>query len=115
VLTWRSNDRWHARRRAPDGTLGPAKIITPALVYDSDVAIDSHGNVVFAWTIPAPEKPRVFVRTEVAAGTLSPTRALSLAGYRAGFADVAMTPLGDSAVSWQEGSDGFAIQAAFGP
>jgi hypothetical protein len=115
VVTWRSTDKWHARKRAPDGTLGPAKIITPALVYDSDVAIDSHGNVVYAWTIPAPDKTRVFVRTEDAGGTLSPTRPLSLAGYNAGFADVAMTPSGDSAVSWQEGNGGFAVQASFGP
>jgi hypothetical protein len=70
---------------------------------------------VFAWNVPVGGKTRVFVRTEDAGGTLSPTRVLSLAGYNAGGPDVAVTPAGDAAVGWQEGSSGFAIQAAFGP
>lgn len=115
VVTWRSDDKWHARRRAPDGTLGPTKTVTPALVYDSDVAIDSHGNAVYAWIVPQGGKTRVFVRTQDAGGTFGPTSALSLAGYNAGFADAAMNPAGDAAVSWQAGNGGFAVQAAFGP
>jgi hypothetical protein len=115
VVTWRSDEKWHARRRAPDGTLGPTKTVTPALVYDSDVALDSHGNAVYAWTIPQGGKTRLFARTQNAAGIFGPTSALSLAGYNAGFADVAMNPAGDAAVSWQAGNSGFAIQASFGP
>lgn len=115
VIAWRTNDAWRARTRAPGGALGATKTITAASVRDSDLGIDSQGNIVFAWTVWTSSKTRVFARTESAGGALSPTRALSLAGYNAYFPDVAVSPAGDAAVGWQEGNQGFAIQASFGP
>jgi hypothetical protein len=115
VIGWPTNHAWYARPRAPGGALGATKTITTAMVRDSDLGIDSQGNVVFAWTPWTDGKTRVFVRTEDAGGALSPTRALSLAGYNAYFPGVAVSPAGDAAVGWQEGRQGFAIQASFGP
>ena len=122
VVSWQRGGALQARTRAFEGTLGPVKTITPGLVRDSDLGIDSQGNMVFAWTLWPPHccpsdgfKSRVFVRSEDADGTLGPTRALSLAGYNAYWPDLAVIPAGDAAVTWQEGIGGFAIQAAFGP
>jgi hypothetical protein len=115
AFSWRTEGAWHARTRAPGGALRPTRTIVPKLIYDSDVGIDSHGNAVFVWSVPDGSKTQVFVRSEDAGGTLSPIRRVSLAGYNAGAPDLAMTPAGDAAVTWQAGNAGFAIQAAFGP
>jgi hypothetical protein len=117
VIGWRTNHAWYARTRAPGGALGARKTIAAADVRDSDLGIDSQGDVVFAWTPWATYggKMAVFARTESAGGALGPTRALSLPGYNAYSPRVAVSPAGDAAIGWQEGFHGFAIQAAFGP
>jgi hypothetical protein len=117
VIGWRTNHAWYARTRAPGGALGPRKTIAAIDVRDSDLGIDSQGNIVFAWTPWATDggKGQVFARTESPGGALSPTRVLSLAGYNAYSPRVAVSPAGDAAIGWQEGFHGFAIQAAFGP
>lgn len=117
VIGWPTNHAWYARTRAPGGALSATKTVANVFVRGADLGIDSQGNVVFAWT-PWPmdgAKSQVFARTESAAGALSPTRVLSLAGYNAYSPRVAVSPAGDAAIGWQEGFQGFAIQASFGP
>lgn len=117
VMGWRTNHAWYARTRGPGGALGTRKTIANALVRDSDLDIDSQGNIVFAWThFPTDgSNSRVLARTESAGGALSPTHFLSLAGYNAYSPRVAVSPAGDAAIGWQEGIRGFAIQASFAP
>lgn len=115
AFAWTDDDAWHARTRAPSGALGPVKTIAPGIARGSDLGVDAHGNVVFAWSVPDGSKTRIFARSEDADGTLSPVTALSLAGYDAGPPDLAVTPAGPAALAWQEGHGGFAIQASFGP
>jgi hypothetical protein len=117
AIGWRTNHAWYARNRAPGGALGARKTIAAVDVRESDLGIDSQGDVVFAWTPWATNgaKSQVFARTETPGGVLSPTRVLSLAGYNAYSPRVAVSPAGDATIGWQEGFHGFAIQAASGP
>ena len=105
----------HARTRAPGGALSPAKTITSNPNSACQPGIDSQGNISYAWAAPVGSKDRVFARSEDAAGSLGPTRALSAAGHNANSPVLTVNPAGPAAVAWAEGGRGFAIQASFGP
>jgi DNA-binding beta-propeller fold protein YncE len=115
VVSWQSGGALLAQMRARGGALGPVRAITTMPIYGWDQGIDAQGNLVFAWDAPADSKSRIFVRTQRADGTFSPTKAVSIAGYWASLGQVAVTPGGAAAVGWTLGRKGFAIQAVFGP
>src|SRR4051794_4908208 len=81
VFAWRRLDvtgwRLEARRRAPDGTLGPVVEIGPAVLDEAHlrVAIDPAGNVLFVWQrfVENSAYPGVLARAWPAGADLGPT------------------------------------------
>jgi hypothetical protein len=98
-----------ARRRFPDGSLGPVHQLAGQIETGGSstrVAVDAAGNATFVWVKPDAQGDRI-VQTRMlkADGTLTSAQGVSAAGQSAGEAELAAAPGGDVVFVWRR-SDG---------
>lgn len=110
VYVWQHFDGTHERIQTRTlsltGTRGTTLTLSPAGqdAENAQVALDAHGNAVFAWESSDGTTQRIQARTRSAAGTLGPTQTL-VAGQYASDVHLAVDPAGDAVFAWQ-GYDG---------
>jgi hypothetical protein len=94
-----------ARRRFPDGSLGPVHVLAGSNVVlggGTRVAVDPAGNATFTWVrINADGDRIVQTRRLEANGTLTATQAVSATGQDASLPGLAAAPGGDVVFVWQ--------------
>jgi hypothetical protein len=110
VYAWQHFDGTHERIQTRtlslSGTRGTTLTLSPATqdAENAQVALDAHGNAVFAWESSDGTTQRIQTRTRSAAGTLGPIQTL-VAGQYASDVHLAVDPSGDAVFAWQ-GYDG---------
>lgn len=98
------NGRVEARRRGPDGSLGPTLTLSPANAFSVDVAADPQGNAVFVWFRQLGADQYVQARRLSSSGALGPILTLSAAGLQSRRPAVAMDASGNAVVVWDRHS-----------
>jgi hypothetical protein len=116
VFAWErfdgATERIQARTLSAAGTRGSTQTLSAAggdALYPQ-VEVDSNGNAVFAWErccYDGTNNERIQTRARSAAGTLSSTQTLSVAGQTASSAHVSVDPKGNAVFAWV-GFDGTA-------
>jgi hypothetical protein len=93
-----------ARRRFPDGSLGPVHTLATGVVSSTgvtDVAVDPGGNATFVWVKENSQGNTIVqTRTLRSDGSLTTAQAVSAAGQNAGNPDLAAAPNGDVIFAW---------------
>jgi hypothetical protein len=118
VFSWLRSDqsspgccnRAQTRSRSPTGTLSAIQTISAAgqNAADGEVGVDASGNAILAWTLPDGTSPPgccdiVQYRTRTAAGVLSTTKVLSVAGQNAAGSNLAVDENGNAVFAWARG------------
>jgi hypothetical protein len=111
VYVWQrfdgTNERIQTRTLTPAGTRSTTQTLSPAGedAINPQVALDQHGNAVFAWERYDGANERIQARTRSAAGILAGTQTLSAAGQNAADVHLAVDPSGNAVFTWQRFDD----------
>ncbi len=98
------SSRIQARTRSRSGRLGDPMLLSPRR-HTADrpgVAVDDDGDAVVIWAGRPAGTPRIYARRVGRFGKVGSVQAVSPAGIKAFFANVAVDPDGDALVTWNE-------------